>query len=251
MAGILDLVNTLDKSIQSSLLETDPCYTTIRDSYQDIIQFIADTKSISVDTVVGTEREYLILLAKKEVFLRLAVSVAPEYNVELEYTKILKSDRFTHYIKLVETVEKDIVSFETSTGAGMPTISMGEVAPVIIDGRDGTIRNYEHSVGQTISPTFVKTSNHIDISWNVFDIFTCGRFAYYKVYYGTESFYDQFAETEIDSTKVINSFVLYDMLKPRYRLQNLAPATSYRILIEFAGKNGRKSYSYTTQVTTA
>ena len=241
MSTLQNLVTFLDKSIYSPLLVADPCYVQVRNDYSDLLLFLAGTKDINIENATGDKREYLILLAKKEVLMRLAISVAPEYNVEAEFTKLLKSDRYTHYMGLIAQVDKDITASEES----LSTIEAGQS---LIDSRNGTKRNYELSLGQTIVPVFVTATDHVDIAFNIFDT-SKGSFNYYKIVIGTDSFYDEFEDTPIDYSKVLKEVITVDMLKTKHRIKDLAPTTPYFILIVFAGRDGRKSYSYSTQST--
>ena len=240
MTVLQRLVGVLDKSIFSPLLVADPCYVQIRNDYVSILEFIAETKDIDIETSVGGEREYLILLAKKEVYMRLAVSVAPEFNMEAEFTKLLKSDRFDHYMGLVKQAVIDIAKAEEN-------VSYVTAGQAVIDTRNGTLRNYNLSGVQAIVPEFVLASNHIDISWNAFT--DRGEFSHYALYCGTENFYDEFEEFPIDSNKFDSAVFINDLLRNKYRFKNLSSATPYYILLVFVGKSGRKSYHYSTQVT--
>lgn len=234
------LIAVLDYSIYSPLLVADPCYVQIRNNYSDILEFIAETKEIDIETSSGAEKEYLILLAKKEIYMRLAVSVAPEFNMEAEFTKLLKSDRFDHYMGLVRQVTGDIEKAEEN-------VSYITAGQAVIDTRNGTLRNYNLSSVQEIVPEFVLASDHIDISWNAFA--DRGDFSHYAIYCGTETFYDDFEEFPIDNNKFDSSVLITDLLRTKYRLKSLSSATTYYILLVFVGKSGRKSYHYSTQVT--
>lgn len=241
MSVLDNLTAFLDRSIYSPLLVADPCYIRIKNDYGDILQFIADTKDINVATATGEEQEYLVLLAKKEVYLRLAVSVAPEFNVEAEFTKLLKSDRFNHYMGLIAQVDRDTATSDVA----MHIVKLGQA---LIDVRNGTKRNYELSTAQSISAEFVVAADHLDVSFNAFDT-SKGVFGAYEILIGTESFYDEFEDSPVDYSKVFYSITLTDIFKTKNRIKNLTSATPYYVLIVFKGRNGRKDYNYSTKTT--
>ena len=121
--------------------------------------------------------------------MRLATNFAPDWDVETQYTKLLQSGRFDHYIKLVAVVQNDIKNLEKDEKYLIP-----KVGDMIITARDGYVRNYNLALAQSpvLSVTNI-TATSADFSWNEFDVKN-GKFNGYYLLVNPAEFYDPFVD---------------------------------------------------------
>ena len=240
MADLATLTKYLQDSITTPMLQSDPVYlaliTTPQGGKSGITSIVEQTirfRGYTVATLPQEEEEYVVLLAKKEVYMRLATTVAPEYDVETQYTKMLRATRFEHYIALVNSVQKDITAL-TESGQ----FNYLQYADVMLSKHDGTVRNYNLSLAQTVTLTASQiTSNSVALDWTMYDV-TIGRFAGYEIYVSTQSMYDAYEVEPFTLDVAEQSFMLTDIKRTKLRVSGLQSATKYYILIMYRSNSG-------------
>jgi hypothetical protein len=245
MADINKLSAFILDSIYTPLLIQDPSYIAVTTKISAIITQKAAELGYTVALLPQSSEETLILLVKKELYMRLATARAPEFDVESQYTKILQSDRFDHYMKLLQFVQKDIDQLIKSG-----KFNTVQVADVIISGREGTAYNYNKSQPQlgSISVSNI-TATTADVDWTIFDT-DIGNFNQYQIYYSTQQFYDEYAETVLDETLVDSGILtILDIKRTKYRISNLTTNTKYYIAIVYHSLSGSRDI-FQTEFTT-
>lgn len=244
MADVSELTGLLANSIYSPLLETDPAYIALQGRIGVYVDLSIKSLGYTVDTLPVELEYYVVLLTLKQLFRILAVSKAPEFNIESEFTKVSKSDRFKHYMELIKEIQREIELWES--GGIRDTIKSAEV---VISGRDGTVRNYNlsHSQVATLIVSGV-TSKSAELTWTPFDL-SRGRFSSYDILIGTKILYDDFADEPILYSNALEHKVLTDCKRNKTRFNALIPGTTYHVVVVYRGYNGSKDI-FTASFTT-
>lgn len=229
------LVSYLTDSLMLSapLINQDPAFAQLQEDMPKIVEQSAKRLGKTVEEITPDEEYIVILYAKLEVFQRLALAVAPEFDVTVEQASFKKGNRFFHYTALAQEVQTEL-----ETNASIYTVI---VKSVTVATKDGTIRNYNLSREQTVKLSIDSVgTNSIELSWNKFDL-SYGEFRRYALYCGLEPMYDEYADTILDISKALTTQMFYDINRIKYRLNNLSANTTYYIVLVFEGRNGAKS----------
>lgn len=217
--------------LDSPVISADPTFYQIKSGIGLVIEQSVKVTGYSVSTLPIELEEYVILLCKKEIYFRLATLTAPEYNMETEFSKLLKGDRWEHYYKLLEITIKELKRLDDD--GILSTITTGEV---IISGRNSSFRNYrlaqEFEGSLTLSNI---TSNSVEMTW---DEFNRSDFSGYEILIGTESFYDEYADVTIDMSKVKTIISVTDVHRVKYRVTGLLANQIYYVLLRYIHTNG-------------
>lgn len=228
--------------LDSPVTSNDPTFAQVKSCANQIITETLQEKGYTASTLPYSYQEYVLLLAKKEVYFRLATLTAPEFNMETEFSKLLQGDRWQHYYKLLELTIKEISRIEEESSFN--TITTGEV---IISGRNGSYRNYRlaEDFDGSLEISSI-TSNSANLTW---DKFYNSEFAGYKIYLSKSPIYDEFDELEIDSATIESSFIITDVHKTKLRINGLNSNTLYYLVFIYQHVNGYKdiiSMTFTT-----
>ena len=233
-------INSLVKFLRQSISIQDPNITDNNPNYlalsdEDIILILqlALAKVDNQDNVFNIDQSNIyptMLVAKKEIYHRLAVKFATVTTISGEAGELKKSDIFKHYYKLIEDVEKEYKNY-IETGIS-PTV--GEV---LIDSRYFTRRNYELS-----NPPKVMVqvdgyySNMFEISFKASNV---KKFLKYALYISEDPIVDKYNmnKINIEPYKVIN-----DIHINKFRFENLHPNRDYYICVVVEERNGLKGY---------
>jgi hypothetical protein len=245
MADINSLKDYLENSISSPLLNADPVYIDLQTGgIETILNQVVKSRGYTISNLPSIEEDYVILLAKKEIYLRLATTMAPEYNLEQEFTKILKSQRFDHYMKLLTFIQKDIDNLVESG-----IFSTVQYSDVVIDGRNGFSRNYSLATSQEVQLDLSAiTATSVNLDWNIFDT-TVARFYSYDIFYSEYPIYDPYSSPAfVENARLIYT-TISDIKRVKYRLTDLNPGTIYYIVLVFNSTNGNQDI-YSTTFTT-
>ena len=227
-SNIIVLTQMLTKSIYTPLLSSDPAYTAIVDDLENIVTYFSEQYS---------EDEAILLYSKKEVYFRLATAVAPNYDLEAQFTKLTKSVRFDHYFKLIQLVQLEI---DTSTSCMSSKIQIGEIK---IAGRNGSERNYELDTSQAGSITLSNiTASTVEMNWDVFDN-SDSRFSSYEIHISKSPMYDPYENDELNFSQEVKGYKIFDIFKNKLRIRNLDTQTDYYILLMYVARSGRKTIS--------
>ena len=233
-----DLIQYLQESISTPLLEQDPVYQALRiGGIRSIVEQVIRQRGCTVNNIPLAEEEAIILLAKKEIYMRLATNMAPEWDIETQYTKLLKATRFEHYIKLVTVIQDEITILQRN--GHFNTVGANEI---YISARNGYARNYQLAPAQYPVLTVANiTSTSADFSWNQFDV-TISRFSAYELFIGRGIMYDEFEDPKLIKSNIIKNFFMLDGRRTALRVKELTPATNYHALLLFRSTNQRVDY---------
>lgn len=194
----------------------------------------------------------LMLVAKKELYYRLAVKSAPKYDLKGDNAGELKrSQRFEHFYALIKQTEAELQHYmengyfgEDGIGDldedGQPTgRNRVYVRDVFISSRYYTRRNYgaykAPSVGVYVDTL---TSNLAQIHWNVSGIRV---FLGYDVYVSlNDNIYDEHKHQIDPEAKLI--YTTTDQRKSACEIADLDSEKRYHVLVVVKEANGVKGY---------
>lgn len=180
---------------------------------------------------------FLVILAKKEVYYRLATVSAPLYPIEAEGASLRKDYRFEHYMSLIRRLEQDFNSqwqkYNEEKGI--------QVVSVFIDSYHYRHRNY--SMANTPTVDIIQCIPHeeyVNLEWTKFKVFA-GLFESYKIYLATELIYDEFEDSINPNAKLIAE--IRDIHHTKFKVKGLTADKIYNILLVSEDRNGLKGYA--------
>lgn len=234
--------------LKSPEVETDPAFIFTDGDLLYILEIATSTHSPkhTASDLPENEFGFVVLLARKEVYWRLANATAPFYPLEAEGASLKKNVRFDHYFALLKYVDE---SYEKMLKAREEADSqMGNgvfTAELYTSTRSHTLRNKLGLAIGTKVTVMAIGENTLDISWEVPDT---GNFYDYLLYVDTASIYDPYEDVQIrnDATPVFQS---YDRLRTKYRVKGLVPGTDYFVCIVARMRNGRNAFDQVTTQT--
>ena len=223
----------------------DPAYLTMTDD--DIKLFIKLGVSRAYPNVTDLAElpsgsEYPItLLAKIELYLKLAVIKADKVDMGVDNNNYIKQDqRFKHYMALVEEARAEYESWLENEG-------QGEVSSydVLLSNRHYTQRNFEKQVTPKVSLKIDQvTSDSVDFHWGVTNTSHFGRF---KVYISKKPIVDMFKEGATYDKKIdVEAKLLVSTQNIRntyHRINNLESGTTYYVAVISIERNQVFGYS--------
>ena len=246
MADIAQATEYLQSLLNSPLMEADPVYQELKgEGITRMLKVAALSYGYSTfDSVPETDLPAIFLSTRREIYLTLATQTAPEYDVETEFTKLLKSKRFDHYIRLVTEVS-NIIAQQASMGM-LGGVTAGDM---IISSRDGMrgnyltnnntgARNYALANAQTADITVVPASTSAEFTWKRFDP-KLGNFGGYRLLVGA-NLYDPYVDIPIKLENAVFNTLFRDINRTQYRVTGLTPDTDYEVLIELVSNSGKK-----------
>lgn len=252
-----EMISTLRSSVNVQIKVDDD--TTVTDSAylamtdDDIKLFIKLGVSRAYPDVTSLENlpegsEYpIILLAKIELYLKLAVLQANKVDMGADNNNYLKQDqRFKHYMALVEEARQEYESWLDNEG-------QGEVQSydVLLSNRHYTHRNFEKQVTPKVSLQIDQvTGDSVHFSWNVTNTSHFGRF---KVYISKSPIVDMYKEGVTYASKVNDEAKLLlstqNIRNTYHKVENLESETTYYVAVISIERNqvfGYSEKSFTT-----
>ena len=249
-----ELVKLLRSSVNVQSEETevmDPAYLTMTDD--DIALYIKLGVSRAYPKVTDLAElpsgsEYpIILLAKIELYTKLAVLKADKVDIGADNNNYLKQDqRFQHYMKLIEEARAEYESWLENEG-------QGEVSSfdVLLSNRHYTQRNFEKQVTPKVSLKIDQVTNDsVDFHWGVSNTSHFGRF---KVYVSKTPIIDMYKEGATYDKKIGEEAKLIvstqNIRNTYHRLNNLESETTYYVAVVSIERNqvfGYSEMSFTT-----
>lgn len=233
--------------LQDPNIEVDPAYKYTDDELWRVLSLLTpshDSRYIA-DTLPDSEKYFVLLLAKKEIFSRLASSMAPFYPLSAEGASLQKNVRFDHYMALVGQVSQEYESFMRLR---MEFNSQVKSYDMYTERYHFTQRNYALAKNPSVLlTTSVVTQNSVNLDWSEFDE-NAGLFNFYKVYVGTSPIVDPYADNPIDPN-LKAQWLTTDIHRTKYRITGLNPGTTYYIAVITMDRNGLYGYAE-EQITT-
>lgn len=231
------LVDYLTDSLMLStpLIENDPAYLQLKDSIPKIIEMsVRSIGKSDVEELTNNEISIVSLKSLHTIYLRLATSNAPEFDVTAEQVSFKKGDRFFHYTALAEKVAEELNNTQ---------FSQIEMANVRITTRNGSVRNYNlANVQKVLLKSNTVTEHSVELEWNMFNT-SKGEFLKYNLKYSENPIYDEYAVPVVREGADIISMDFYDIRRTKLRLLDLLPNKTYYILLTFLGRDGHRDYS--------
>ena len=243
-----DLIKLLRSSVNVQSAETevvDPAYLTMTDD--DIELFIklgvsrAYPKVTDLSELPSGSEYPIVLLAKIELYTKLAVLKADKIDMGADNNNYLKqSQRFKHYMTLVEEARAEYESWLDNEG-------QGEVSSydVLLSNRHYSHRNYEKQATPVVNIGIdVVTSDYVEFHWNVHNTSHFGRF---KVYISKSPIMNMYADGSTYDKKVSSdSKLMVSTLNIRntfHKISNLEPNTKYYLAVISIERNQVFGYS--------
>lgn len=236
----------LNVSIQDPSISTDTVYLSMSD--EEIVLFMqtALTRNfpdLSLDNLPAENVYPVILLSKKELFYSLAVKEAPLYDLSADGASISRSQRFEHYMRLIEQCDKEYSDYLDNGGAGANTLTSFDVR---LTNRYATQHNYEKGVVPApILSIGNITENSVELTWKV----KLERFAGYKVYLSKSPIVDTFVFPNPISKEAKMLQEIKNVHQTKCRIEGLEPNTTYYVAIsaeEMSTLTGYAEKSFTT-----
>lgn len=248
-----ELVSYLKKALRLDNLDSDPAYQFDDPELENIIEFAIQSidPQYSIDDYPAKLRPVIILLARKEIYWRLATATAPLYPLEAEGAGLQQNVRFDHYLELIRQVDKEIEEKYGSMLESMsyPDINEGGIGQIVLSDRYYTRRNYSLAEAPEAELIIDEIyADKVELSWNKFDVMTeDGMFACYNLYLSEKSILDFYADEvlQINGETVVKKHIR-DIHRNKYRFGNLTDGKTYFVTLEVKNLNSRKGYSEVT-----
>lgn len=230
----------------------DSAYLNMTD--EDIALFIKLGVSRAYPQVSSLEElpsgsEYpVILLAKIELYLKLATLKADKVDMGADNNNYLKQDqRFKHYMALVEELRKEYDSYLDNEGQGVVS-----TYDVLLSNRHYTHRNYEKQPTPIVEfKNLYVTDSELNMSWSVFNV---THFGSYKLYVSESPIVDMYKDGATYKDKLVDEPTLVlsttNIRNNHHKISNLKPNTTYYVAVFAVERNqvfGYAEQSFTTQ----
>lgn len=227
-------------------IEKDSAYVFSDEEIFNIIKMCVGQHNANYTPANFPENEYsmLVLLARKEIYWRLATSSAKFYPISAEGAELRKDYRFNHYFQLIQETEKQYEY--TKRVFREENANLIQLGTLFVDSKHFNSRQIRLQQLPKVDITVVNTtSDSVDIAWTKFDTIG-GIFDSYEVYYSDKPVYDEF-EDLITGIKVAT---VRNINKTKLRVKGLKPNTKYFLAILVKDTNllqGVSTISFTTQ----
>ena len=228
---------------------TDTAYLSMEDKDIELYLNVVLTRDFplvpSLDLIPNESIYPVVLLAKKELYYTLASAEAPMYDLNADNNnQIKRSQRFEHYMKLIEAIDEEYNQYNEDGGAGARnTLTSYDV---LIPDRYATKRNYEKGFVPALSLRVVGvTDSAIEVVWSV----SLSRFQKYEVYVSDEPIYDEYSIGQSVSPKAKLVAKILNVHQNKCRIEGLLPNTIYHIMVAVTDKSslvGRSEIIATT-----
>lgn len=234
--------------LKSPDVETDPAFKFTDEDLLYILEIGAGqfNPKIPMTEFPDGDMAFVFLLARKEVYWRLANATAPFYPLEAEGASLKKNVRFDHYMALLKYTDESYDKMlkareeaENQLGNGMFSVE------VYTSNRYYTHRN-KTGIQATIEVKVMDVGEeHIDISWTVPPT---GDLYQYLIYVDEKLVYDPYEDQTIrsDAKPVFDSF---DRLRTKYRKKGLLPGKTYYVCVVAKMRNGQRAIAQVPAVT--
>lgn len=231
--------------LQEPELEVDPAYKFSNEDLWDILIMVTPVYAPgkSPDDIPLSGFYYPFLLAKKEVYYRLATSTAPLYPLQAEGAKLEKNVRFDHYLKLVKQVEEEyknamqlLIDQDKMKDPTLGTVQSYEFTALT---RYYSRRNYNLATAPDIKLTIKQVlSTSVELDWTKYA--GKGLFHSYQIYVSEEELLDEYAEEQILAKEA--TYRTTDIHRLKTRISDLTPDTLYHVLAITEERNGLKGF---------
>lgn len=224
----------------------DPAYIYSDDDLWDILGVVVPHFNPNYDTMDEVPPEFVhvvLILARKELYHRLAAATAPLYPLEAEGAKLERNVRFDHYLALIKQLEEEyqniFENLKSTGGLTLEDLLRGATSyDVTTSNRHSSRRNY--ILQADIVPHLAvdrRGTDFVELSWGKY---RTGRFSHYAIYVTEEPLVDPYAESI--SFPANPSLRVNDAHRVMGRVKGLKPATDYYATLAVFDTNGRHGY---------
>jgi hypothetical protein len=205
----LKKVNYLRASVrlQSPEVEVDPAYKFSDEDLFAILETVtpAHNSDYEIDTLPKSDFYYVVLLAKKEIFYRLASSTAPFYPLSAEGAKLEKNVRFDHYLALIKVIMDEYESMTSgSSGGNEDSGGTGGVIQTyqsVVWGKPYANRYMDLAETPLVELTLSGISEtSVNLDWTKYENIHGTHFHRYHVYFN-KSIYDEYGVHRLKTVK--------------------------------------------------
>lgn len=216
-----DSIEGQDKNILN-----DPAYVFSDEDLESILKLVTPFHNplYTIETIPDDEVYFVVLLAKKEVYYRLASSSAPFYPLEADGGGLKKNVRFDHYLELIKLVNDEYNLLYSEFKANKPI----QVGDIYLNKKRYLSKLYNNVDAPTIYLTLdYKGDTFINVSWSKS---SSQYFAYYDLYISETPIIDEYSDNIIsEDAQLVKRF--YDIHRTKYRISNLTQGKSYYVAI--------------------
>ena len=234
--------------LQAPDTETDPAYKFTDEELHYILETVtpAHNSTYDIATLPNTDVYYVMLLAKKEIFYRLASSTAPFYPLSAEGAKLEKNVRFDHYMALIKSLQDEYDNMTEAgnsgddAGAGNGTV---QTYQALLWGKPYAKRYHELADNPLVDLSISGvTQTSVNLDWSKYSNTHGTHFDRYAIYFATAPIYDEYGVDPIDKTLKPN-YVLNDVRRTKLRISGLLPDTEYFVLVRTDSRIGLTGFS--------
>lgn len=254
--GVNVQIPVIDEEGNEVGTQTDPNYLSMTDD--DLILFLkygvarafptcADFSYLPAGAEFG-----IVLLAKIELYMKLAVTYAPKVDMGADNNNYLKqSQKFDHYLKLAEAAQKQYDDWLENEGADILGIGVVNTYDVLLSKRHYSQRNYEKQPSpQVVIYLDEVTETMVSFHWVVSQT---SHFSRYKVYISPDQIIDPHEGNGTYNDKIAPGAQCLkstgDFRDVLHRVRGLSPGTEYHIAVVSIERNqvfGLSEVSFTT-----
>ena len=195
----------------------------------------------------------VILVSKKELYLKLAVVSAPLYDLTADNNnQIKRSQRFSHYMALAESAQAEYEDWVENGGGATVDPNTGiqgvTTYEVLRSKNHYSLRNYEHGLNPVVRVKIGEiTTESVSFSWSSFNN---DHFGKYLVYVSENPIVDPFRDGSKAEDKIIDGATLvlstWDFRNNHKRVEGLKPETEYYIAVFSVERNQLYGYKQVT-----
>lgn len=195
----------------------------------------------------------VILVSKKELYLKLAVVSAPLYDLTADNNnQIKRSQRFSHYMALAESAQAEYEDWVENGGGATVDPNTGiqgvTTYEVLRSKNHYSLRNYEHGLSPVVRVKIGEiTTESVSFSWSSFNN---DHFGKYLVYVSENPIVDPFRDGSKAEDKILDGATLvlstWDFRNNHKRVEGLKPETEYYIAVFSIERNQLYGYKQVT-----
>ena len=220
----------------------DPAYQFSDEDLYAILEVSAPIhRGLTIDETPDSEFYMVLLLAKREVYYRLATTTAPFFKIEADDSRLEKNMRFDHYMKLVEAVTEEYNKlyedkYESGTG-GVLTVYNSKLYGKPYLRRYHQLNDHQ-DVGVSISGI---TETSVNLDWNRYFTTHGADFKCYEIYVSEKMIFDEYSPIE-EPIDIEPLYVITDPRKTKIRVNDLEPGKTYFTLVRSCSLIGNDSF---------
>lgn len=190
----------------------------------------------------------ITLLARIQLYYKLATIAAPLYNLQADGASLSQTQRFEHYMSLINALQKEYEDYEENGGSSGTNGTLTSYN-VQLANRYGTKYNYDTASPPAVILYVDKVgSDYVELSW-LPELHTTD-FSRYEIYISSkQEVFDEYDTENLVRDTSIKALTLKDIHKTKCRLKGLTPETTYFVGVLVKANGGKVNFdmeSFTT-----